>query len=69
MIVQIPAEAATPLESNGALTTGTTVVFKPSQVQEDSDVDLETGETSVPTRPPLEPSKLVNKLHLSVSDY
>ena len=48
----LTTETATPLEVNGTLTADTMVVFKPSQVQDDSDVDLETGEANVPTKPP-----------------
>ena len=58
----LTTEAATPFEVNCTLTTDTTAVFKPSQVQDDSDMDLETGESSVPTKPSPEPSKLVYKV-------
>ena len=62
-------EAAIPLEVNATPTTDTAVTFEPSPVQDDSDMELETSEVRVPTRPPPEPSNLVYKLMPRVSDY
>ena len=56
------------MEIDSTIKADTTMTFKPTQVQEDSDMDLETGKVRMLTRPP-EPSKLVYKADPSTADY
>ena len=62
-------EAAAPLEVNQAPSASTTVTFGPTPIHDNSDMDLETGEVSVPTKAPDEPSKFSYKLKPNTTDY
>ena len=66
---KLTTEASAPLEIAGILTSDTTITFKTTPVQGDSDVDLETGETSIPMQPSPEPSKLIYKTNPSTFNY
>ena len=68
---QLDKDASTPLElSKSALPDpGTTVEFQQEPLQEDSDVDLETGKVRIPTSSLPEAVKMTYKARLVLEDH
>ena len=66
---KLTMEATAPLETNSTTSSETRVILGPTPIHNDSDMDLETSEVSVPTKAPAEPNKLTYKLRPNTDDY